>query len=221
MIKKNNLAQTILSYIVGVGLLGLLAWVVVKIAVLFWDLITHSQPTIGAAIIAGCCTILISVFSAIWNSRTERNKELELKRKEIEQEHRKEKIPAYTEFIAFLFKVFDSQRTNTSMSPDETIKAIQEFTQKILIWGNSSIIKDYGIFSEHAVAQEERKSRGETLSPFDDMITTLMFEKLLYDIRADLGHDNKGLGEGDLTTLFVRGFPEEMKKYKVTNQASK
>src|SRR5438105_9175342 len=100
MIKKNNLAQTILSFVVVVGLFGLLAWGVVKIGILFWDFISHSQPTLGAAIIAGCFTILISVFSVIWNSRTERNKQLELRRKKIEQQHRKEKIPPYTEFVA-------------------------------------------------------------------------------------------------------------------------
>ncbi len=218
MTKKYNRWLSIIGIIVLIGLLGLVVWIVVRIGFLFWDFISRSNPTVGAAIIAGSFTFLVSALTLIWTRHSDKQKDIELKRKEIEQEHRHAKIPAYTEFIEFLFKLFNAQKTNTTMSPDEVVKAMQDFTKKILIWGSDSVIKDYAIFSEYSVSIEERKIKGETISQAETMKTMLLFEKLLYDIRADLGHENKGLGECDLLTLFINDIREEQKKYKVAIQ---
>jgi hypothetical protein len=213
---KYNRWQLIIGYILLIGLVGLVVWTAVKSWFLFWSFIAQSNPTVGAAIIAGSITFLISTLTLIWTRHSDKQKDIEVKRKEIEQEHRQAKIPAYTEFVEFLFKLFNAQRTNVSMPLDDVIKAMQDFTKKILIWGSDSIIKDYTIFSEYSISIEERKKNGEIIPQVDTMKTMLLFEKLLYDIRADLGHDNKGLGECDLLTLFVNDIREEQKKYKLS-----
>ncbi len=219
MPNKYNRWQTILGIVVLIGLVGLVAWITVKMWFLFWDFISHSNPTVGAAIIAGSFTLLVSAITLIWTRHTDKQKDLELRRKEIEQQHREAKIPAYTDFIEFLFKLFNTQKTNTVMSPEEVLKAMQDFTRKILIWGSDSVIKDYATFSERSTDIEERKKKGETISQAEHVKTMLLFEKLLYDIRADLGHVNKGLGECDLLALFVTDIREEQKKYHASVQA--
>jgi hypothetical protein len=60
------------------------------------------------------------------------------------------------------------------------------------VWGADSVIKEWSAF----------KSLHEgTNSP--PALTLIAIERILYAIRDDMGHKNKGLGQGDLLAIFI------------------
>ena len=85
------------------------------------------------------------------------------------------------------------------MSADEMSQFFSGFTQKTLVWGSDRFLKDFSIFRDNAVAQAKKGSA----TPADTTKTAIALENLLYSIRSDCGHENKGLGQGDLLTLFI------------------
>jgi hypothetical protein len=202
MTKKINHWYGIIGGFVLLVFSGILAWVILKIWLLFWDYISHAQPEVGAAIIAGSFTVIISVLSVVIARAFERNKELAQMRWEKEQEIRKQYIPIYQELVKFLFRIFTSSKTGNPMSPEELNQFFVSFTQEILVWGSDKFIKEFSEFRESSVEYAERVKGGNATK--DDLIETMeKLEHLLYSVRVDCGHENKGLGKGDLLTLFI------------------
>jgi hypothetical protein len=207
-VKKNNPVQVIAGLILLLGASGLSLWILLKIWLIFWDFISRSKPEVGAAIIAASGTILISVFTLVWTRIWERRKELEQRKWELEQEIRKQKLPIYEELVGFLFDIVDNSRTGKSMTPDEMNKRLIYFTQKTVVWGSDQFLKDFGKFRGVPTNQAQP---GSTSLP-DPKTIMLNFEKLLYSIRTDFGHENKGLGETDLLILFINDIRDYVKK---------
>jgi hypothetical protein len=193
--KKND----IIRYGTGVVGLGIVLWLILIVWPLFWDFISHSKPEVGAAIIATSGTILVSVFTLAWTRWQERLKDIEQKRWEIEQEIRKQKLPIYEELVAFLFEIINTSSSGKPMPPDQLNKRMIYFTQKTVVWGSNTFLKDFSKFRDSSTLQVQSGSN----QTVDYVPMMLNFENLLYSIRADFGHSNKGLGKADLLTLFV------------------
>jgi hypothetical protein len=74
-----------------------------------------------------------------------------------------------------------------------------------MIWGSDDVFKEFATFRRQSVAlaakRQQTLPQGELSA--ESLQALLTFEKLLYAIRADVGHKNKGLVEGDLLSLFV------------------
>jgi hypothetical protein len=184
---------------------------IVRLWLLFWDYISHAQPTIGAAIIAGSFTFIISVLSVVLARAFERNKELAQRRWEQEQELRKQYIPIYQELVEFLFQLFQLSKTGKQMSQEETNEFFVSFTKKTLVWGSDRFLKDFSTFKDSSAIYAKQAQSGKT-TPADLIVTMTTLENLLYSIRADCGHDNKGLGKGDLLTLFINDLRDYIPK---------
>ncbi len=181
---------------------GFLGWGIVRLWLLFWDYISHAQPTVGAAIIAGSFTFIVSVLSVVLAKAFERNKELAQRRWEREQELRQQYIPIYQDLVEFLFRIFTGSKIGKPASPEDMNQFFVSFTQKTLVWGSDKFIKNFSEFREGSVIYAEQAEGGNVTN--DDLILTMVkLENLLYSIRADCGHENKGLGKGDLLTLFI------------------
>lgn len=208
MTRKYNRWQLIGGYIVVIGLVGLAALIIVKTWLLFWDFISRANPTVGAAIIAASGTILISVFTLVWNRRSERQKEIEERRHEIELEIREKKLPIYGELVAFFFKVFNASKTGTQITEAEMNDFFVKFTEKTVIWGSDRFIQAFSNFRDGAITQAQS---GNNQQP-DPTAMMVNFENLLYAIRADYGHENTGLGSGDLLALFINDIRDYIKK---------
>jgi len=174
-----NIKQFILQLIVLLALLACLgagAWGA-------WKALTRLSPQVSTAVIAGVVTVLVSVFSVLWSKRVD-------KQREIEQEQRKQKIPVYEEFIAFLFRILLADKLGDQpVTEKEMMKFVSGFAQKILVWGSDDVLAAYAVF----------RRLGDTSS----VQTVLAIEKLLFAIRADVGHRNKNLRTGDLLSIFV------------------
>jgi hypothetical protein len=177
-----NFLRTVTGILVLATLLGL-------VSLLGWAILvalTSINATVAAAIVAGSATVLVSVLSVILSKQWER-------RREIEQEHRKQKIPIYKEFLAFWFKVAAAQKPGaTPVTDEETVQFMRDFTQKLMFWGSDGVIREYAIF--------KRQMNNALDAPLD---AVMGLEKVLLAMRADTGHRNKGLAPGDLMSLVV------------------
>ena len=193
-LKQSNWKQIVL----GLFLLAVCAALLVFLVQTMWKGFVALSPEIATAIIAGSATVLVSVVSLIISRHWER-------RREIEQEHRKQKLPIYQEFMMFWFKIIMSQKSGMAdVSEKEIIQFMGSLTQKLMVWGSDKVLKQYSAFRrKFASLAEQRESH-----VFEAM---LVFEKLLYAIRSDVGHKNKGLGPGDLLALFITDIDKFLK----------
>jgi hypothetical protein len=188
---KTNWRNTLQAFIITaifVVLLCSLAWSL-------WQVFVGLPKELAVAVVAGSVTILVSVFSLIGSKYFER-------RREIEQEHRKQKMPIYEEFMTFWLRVLLAGRPGQIPVPqEEVIQFMTTFTQKMIIWGSDNVVKEHANFR-----------RQVTKNPENAITTLLLFEKLLYAMRADIGHQNKGLANADLLSLFVNDISEGMQQ---------
>jgi membrane protein implicated in regulation of membrane protease activity len=163
----------------------------------WWVLATLSSET-AAGIIAAAATVLVSVLTLVLSKRYEHQRE-------IEQEHRKQKTPIYEDFIAQLFKVMmGGKYGNAKVTEDELMIFFSEFAQKMLIWGSDKVVQQYVIY----------RSGGTD----DGLQHMIRLENLIYAIRADLGHKNAGLKQGDMFRLFINDFDEYFKASQIEKE---
>lgn len=152
------------------------------------------QKDVAAGIVAAFAAIIISLVSLILSKYYER-------KAEIRKEHRDKKVPIYEEFIHFWFKILFAQKAGEAPpNEQDIIKFLNDFTQKLMIWGSDSVVKAFSIFREKLINIDPKNP------PTEGMI---LFEKMLYEIRKDLGHKNKNLKQGDILALFIN----DIRKY--------
>lgn len=177
-----NIGTTILGLIIILGGVGILVW-------LAWKLFTTASSDIVAAVITASFTLISGVLIVVYSRRQE-------SKQEIEQEHRKQKIPIYDDFLLFyLGRLLGSRREGGKpLTEREMYKFRLEFTRRLMLWGSDEVVRKYSAMTK-VIEGEEDASRG--------LKTLVYFEQLLYLIRADLGHKNEGLDSGDLLRLFV------------------
>lgn len=159
-------------------------------AVLFgiWRGLASLESGVAAAVIAASATVLISVFSVIYSKRWEQART-------IQEGQREHKRGVYEEFMHFWFRTIASDSLGEEQ-PDEAeiLRFMATFNQKLILWGSDELLAEYVRFRQVAAIAEDGEGSPEAI---------FAFERLLYAIRTDLGHSNKGLGAGDLLRLFI------------------
>lgn len=156
------------------------------------SLLTVMIPAVVAII-----TVTGTIFAAIKTKSAERVKE-------IEQELRKQKAPIYEEFSNFLL----DKVLNNKASEDEMKEFVINFHQKMLVWGGDNVIKAWVDFRKYVVT-EVFQYQG-----------LFLIENVLFAIRSDMGHSNKGLKQGDLLTLFTNDMDKIMTSLKDNDNIS-
>lgn len=188
---RTSWAQTLLTLAILIVLLALLGYL------LFLGLraFTKISPELAAPLIAGSLTIVGAFLSTSLARSVDR-------RREIEQEQRRQKIPIYEEFMAFWFKAVVMPEPGQQTVAESDVRAfMRDFTKRIITWGSDDVLKEYSemmqsIYSSGQVNVGENKGRGRDLM--------LAWERVLFAIRRDLGHKNTGLGSGTLLSLFIK-----------------
>lgn len=119
------------------------------------------------------------------------------KRKQIEFEIRNKKIPIYEEFFQFYFRIVFNERNKKGMSETEMINFFRDFNQKAIIWFPDTILKSYINWKKNLI-HFSRNNNEENLAKliFDQ-------EELMRQFRKDIGHSNKNLLRGDITSLYI------------------
>lgn len=153
-----------------------------------WQQIVSAEASVAAAVVAGSATVLVSILSLVVGKLLE-------SRAKVREEHRQKKIPVYEELIEFLFQVLFAQKLGKeSVSETEINQFFAQFTPRLVIWGAGGVIKAFGDMREFSsqLAESER--------PVEVMF---LYERVLFEIRRDLGHSTSELHKGDLLRLFI------------------
>lgn len=178
--------------IVAVLSLGLfLALIISAVAALWWltrTAVHHlmSMPQgLGAALIAGFCTIVVSTLTVVLARYYERTRELSAL-------HRDKKILVYDEFLEGFFNIMNSNSKHSpTVSPPDIVTFLRGFTRKLLLWGSQDVINAFVKWQRHLMLG------------VPDARTIWLTQEFLLAIRADLGHRNNKLDRGLYATILL------------------
>lgn len=188
-------------------IIGLIAFVVIAavgVAAVYFifrtvaDFLTTAAPQLGSALIGTAGLVFVAVIANFGTKIYEQHQQ-------IQQEQRAKKVEVYEEFMAFWFRLLTSgeSKEETDQSDDEEgeedetspetqaeiERYLRDFTHKLVAWGSEPLIREYVAFKE-------------TIK-HDTDTALLHFEKVLLEIRRDIGYKNKKLNRGDLLKVFL------------------
>ena len=179
-VKIKKIFLSLIGLIIFIGLASLIFVIFRYLISIFVSL----DNQVLAGIIAASTTVIISVFTVVVGKHLE-------KKKEIDHQLRIQKTKVYEKYMKEMFRVLVAKG---NYSEKEMIKFLEEFSRELILWGGPKVIKNYCEF----------KNFGNQKTNTNDQRIMLYFEKVLFRIRRDLGHSNRGLNPGDLLTLFIK-----------------
>ena len=177
-------------FLISLLLISGFVYLVFIISSYIFDTFSSLEKEISAGIIAASATILVSVITVVIGKHLE-------KKKEIEHQLRIQKTEIYEKYMEKMFQVLTSGQ---KFPEKEMTKYFGEFSRKLILWGGKKVIKSYCDFRIFGTQELNNK----------DKSILLYFEKVLFEIRRDLGNSNRNLKQGDLLTLFIKD-PSEIK----------
>lgn len=182
--------------ILGFVIIGVILAGIYFLAKFIWHQFISLDDQVAAAIITTGTTVIISVIVVVVGKYLE-------KQKEIEQQHRDKKAEIYEKFMEGLFGFLGITSQTSQIrtkkggvnlrSEIELKNMLEEFSRKIILWGGDEVIKEYAEF-RRAGSQKNAKN---------DYNILFGLEEILFKIRKDLGHSNRGLERKDLLALFI------------------
>ncbi|REB11597.1 hypothetical protein DVB69_00175 [Sporosarcina sp. BI001-red] len=180
---SNKIIQFLLSIFIIVGFIGLVWYIFNRI----WSLFSNLNDGVLAAIVTAITTFLVTFISIISAKYYER-------KLLIEKEMRDKKIPAYNEFIEFIFKILDQENKKKKITEQEMTQFFSTFTRQILVWGSDEVIAQWSSYRRSALSEVSDGASNNSM---------FELEKLLIAIRKDTGHKNSNIKKGDLLRLFI------------------
>ena len=180
----------------AVGIAGLVAIAILAVGALYglylllkWvtGFVGDFNPTILAAIIVGCLTIVGSAFVASYNARRAQER--------IAQEaNLGRKAGVYEEFMEFLVDLLKSSKDTEDIASKDYEEFFFKFASKVTIYGGPNVVKAFAEWRESG--DEGQGGRQKQL---------MLVEKFIREMRTDLGESNKGLADNEFLGLFVVG----------------
>lgn len=198
MSKSPKLAQVI-GILFGMGLIiaaGYLAWFILARLLTFLE---NANPSVSAAVVGAMATVLVGVGGALYT-------QAQIKKREIEEAHRKKKVELYKGFLDMVAKMTAEQNDNVSLeppSPQELVDFMVEFKTNVVLWGSPKVINAQLNF------QKVSESGGNVLYAVDDLYKA---------IREDIGLSNRGLDKRQLVKMYLRD-PSELDAKSASNKA--
>ncbi|HEY9060821.1 MAG TPA: hypothetical protein VIO64_10025 [Pseudobacteroides sp.] len=193
---KNNLKSNWKQNILAIAVLIVLITTIIYFLKLLYEVFIGLPKEVGAPIIAAFATIVVSVITVTGGKYLE-------KKITVEKELREKKIPVYTDFMEFLFKILVNTREDEPLDEKEILKFMESFTKNLIIWGADDVILNWSKYRMH-------NQRNNTSANYLNGL--LQLEKVLLAIRKDTGHKNKNLKEGDLLSLFINDIDKILKQ---------
>jgi len=173
------------SVVLGLACLAALGWGIYALLSLVFSTFAGLDKSVAATIVVTCGTVIISlltiVIGRVWEQQTL-----------IQKEHRERKIPIYLELLGFLFRFLTGEKTGKMPSETEVLEFLEHFNKDFMVWGSDGVVKAWAKFRQQS-----------TTDSVDATQSMLLLEKLILEIRRDLGHKNKQLVDGDLLSLFI------------------
>lgn len=125
------------------------------------------------------------------------------KKKLIEQQIREQKLPVYQEFIDFIFEIFQSTKKKKELDIDKLGEFYWKMNKMSILWLSDRTFKSYSTWKDcTSKAVDKHRTKKENLE------ILYMLENLLFEIRKDIGHENKNLVKGDILKLFINDWSD-------------
>lgn len=189
--------KNIFLFTVGLIITGLSGFFIYKSIDLLFENISKINPNIVVAIIAGTVTITGYFITRYFE-----------KKKIIEQQIREQKLPAYEEFIDFLFSIFKQTKNNKQINDKKLEEFFWSMNKKSILWLSDKTLKSYVTWKKLTSNYADVEDKTE----FDSLIIMSSLENLLKDFRADIGHKNKDIVDGDILSLFINDWGKSKNK---------
>lgn len=162
-----------------------------------WGGFTSLETGTASAVAAAAGAVLLAIVNLVAQKYVDR-------RRDIEARQRERKIKVYQRFLKFWFEFLLSPenrkaRAQGRQNVEEVAPELNDITQQLILWASDSTLKAHSDF-RRLLSDTKRKPR-----PTEVM---LKFERLLYQIRKDLGHNNRSLKERDVLALFINDVDE-------------
>lgn len=178
----NTIIGLVVLVLIGAGAVAAIYFIYSAVA----DFLTSTSPQVGSAVIGTSGLVFVAVIANFGTKYLDRQQQ-------IQQEQRAKKAEVYQEFMAFWFRALTSgegdKEDHSAEFQEDVEKYVREFTHKLVAWGSKDFLTQYIAFKE------------SIKSDYDAAL--LDFEKVLLEIRRDLGYKNKGLPRGILLKVFV------------------
>ena len=157
------------------------------------DFLTKASPQLSSALVGTAGLVFVAVIANFLAKIYEQ-------RQRIQEEQRAKKVAVYEEFMEFWVKLLtsgsdeddedeDEKGANDPETQAEIQRYLREFTHKLVAWGSEPFIREYVVFKDLLQSDVDRG--------------LLHFEKVLLEIRRDIGYKNKKLNRGDLLKVFL------------------
>jgi len=172
--------RTFFSLLLALALIVGMGWLLYLGIQGVWHALVSVNPQLAVAVVAAATTLIVSTATVMLGRYFER-------KKEIEAHFRAEKIKIYDEFLAELFKVFESE----GEASDGMVKFIREWQRKLVLWGGSNVLAAYFKWMQR-------------LKSTPDAQTVFLMDEFFRALRADIGQNSKGLEKGAFANLILR-----------------
>lgn len=176
-----NRLRNFLSTLLGLALISLIIWGVCLGVQGAWRILVGVNPQLAVAVVAAATTLIASTATVMLGRYYER-------KKEIEAHFRSEKIKIYDEFLAELFRVFESGGETS----DDLVKFLREWQRKLVLWGGSNVLSTYF------------KWMGRLKSTTPNAQTIFLMDEFFRALRSDIGQNSAGLERGAFAYLILR-----------------
>jgi len=172
------------TFVIGVGILLALGAVAI--------LALTGIVGIPAAIIAAAIPVSLGLIGQFVSSDQQNKREIEARLRE-----RKSKV--YEDFIKFWMDhlMLDENRVKIQRNPNQVAKGINEFSKAMMLWASNDVVQSYADY-RRMLLQRQIDVQGN--SGIESMIH---FEKMLFLMREDMGHDPSGFRKYDLLSFFI------------------
>ncbi len=142
---------------------------------------------VAAAIIAASGTLIVAVLSIVLTNRSN-------KLRELAEAQRPEKMKVYASYMEFIFELLKSTKKKdpadlaTSL-PEDFQERWLDFKRGLIGWASPDVIKEL-IAMEDVGTENPQKALTQ-------------FDRVLREMRRDLGVSNRGLAPGQLIQVFL------------------
>lgn len=150
----------------------------------------------GGVSIAG--VIISSVISKIIEYRQNTKRYLYEKKEE-----------PYSEFIEMVYKIQENIKDNQEYSDDDMLKDVLNFSRKLTLWGSNNVIRKWLDF--------RKVSQDQINNPSDNLF---ILEEIIFEIRKDMGHNKRGLKQGDILSFFINDVSDYLPNEEINNDKS-
>jgi hypothetical protein len=169
-----------LSLLLALAFVGGMGWLLYLGIQAVWRALVSVNPQLAVAVVAAATTLIASTATVMLGRYFER-------KKEIEAHFRAEKIKIYDEFLAELFKVFQSGGDAT----DSMVTFLREWQRKLILWGGSNVLSAYFKWMNR-------------LKSTPDAQTFFLMDEFFRALRADIGQNSHGLEKGAFANLILK-----------------